>query len=617
MRRPLALLAVLATCIWPAMADETVAVSNAIPASDTVALTTEAGPGDDAVIREIPRPASAPLPTAPPTPRPAPSPYGPGLRNQAGSVSFSVEFEGAMRTYHTSASANGERVRGTLSSNGIDTLGAPLGVITLGDAAHRTSIGELNDPLSGLILRSGAFSGIDVHRGIGGGDGFDAYSGRRLDGHSLYALEHVHGNTTDTFGILSEGGNRFGSALLRHEVITSTRWGSVDQEILAGTHGLAVGIQARTRGRTFVDATLTRAIGTLPLADGDLPSTLSVGRLIGTATTVTAGFAETQGAPARTFVAGSTRLRNVTFAANASKGSQNMFVSASGNGGFAQFFASTGSQTILGMRGSFAVRGAQFEFDGTRSGGATNGSAQFRTGHAGLNYAAGMDFSNGKARPLLGVISALTPALALEAALIPGNSGRPAVRFSIVAGFSNRAPHSVTFPLAIAVNGPTDAAPLRLFIDGRLTNALRGGRGSIALPAGTHDVYVATTDGAYGSTQRQILAGVDRTISIDLIPQRTIHGRVRFAVAAGQVPVTGTLDGVRIVLAPSGLSVVCDADGVFVFPRAPYDPQTTLLLDPDTLPRGFLQPDPIAIDAADDLDVALASARRTERQIFR
>ena len=611
MRRLLAFVAILATLAYPALADGVSA-----PSGNVLAITSEAE-SDDAVIQEIPRPAT-PAPPKPPAPPPA-APGNPPLsvQGQAGTLAFSVNFDNGSRIYHTAVTATGDRIRGSLSADGSDAFGTPLGIVTIGETTHHTSIGALNDPLSGVIVRNGSFDGVDFHEGTAT-NGFDAFSGRRLDGSNFAGVVRASGNTTDTLGALSNGGH-FGDLVLRHSVMTPMPWGLVEQDLVASTHGTAVGIEARTRGATFLDATLSRATGTLPLQDGDLPSSLAIGRELGRATTLSLGYAESQGSPARGYVGVATRMHNLSFSVNASPGTQSAFVSSTTSAGFVQLFASTGTSTVEAIHGSYAVHRLQFEFDGAHSPGATAGTAQFRTSHAGLNLAAGADLSNGTLRPLVGVVAALTPLFALETAIVPGTSGHPALRLALVAGFRNRAPRVATFPLALTVAPYAGSAPLRLFVDGRPSNvAIRNGLAQLSLTAGTHDVYVATTDGALGSPQREVVAGTDRALAVVLIPQRTIHGRVRFAAAAGEIPVDASLQGIRVVLTSTGAVAACDADGVFVFPRAPYDAASTVIVDADTLPRGFTGPAPLAIPATDDdINIAITPQRAVERTTFK
>jgi hypothetical protein len=602
-RRLLALAATLALCVVPALAD-------------TVSISIGAPSDGDAVIQEIPRPATPAPPTPTPTPRPLAATGGPLVaQGQAGTLAFSVDFDGNTRLYHTALTAMGDRFHGTLSAEGTDTFGAPLGNVTMGDPAHHTTIGQFDDPLSGVVIRNGTFAGVDEHA-AGFAGGFDAAVGRRLDGSQLFGLQHESGNTSDTLALLA-GGTSSGDVLLRHDVRQTTSWGTIDQELLASTRGTAAGIEARTRGQTFLDATLTRSTGTLPLAEGDLPTSLAIGEHLSNVTTLSAGYAESQGSPARAFVGGAVRLQNTTIAVNASAGIQNLFVSTSSNTGFAQLYASTGAQPVLGLRGSLALRALQFEFDGSRSGGASNGTAQVRTVHGGMNLAAGIDVENGSAHPLFGIVAAVSPSLALETAVIRGSSGRPALRLSIVAGVRKRRPHVVTYPLAIAIAAPAGSAPLRLFVDGAAVSAPHDGRANVALTDGRHDVYAVTSDGAFGSPEREVVAGVDHALALTLIPQRIVYGRVRFAASAGEAPGGTRLQDVHVVLEPSGASVVCDADGNFVFPRAPYDPASVVLVDPATIPAGFAIPGPVAIDAASVLDLPLSPSRGVERTNFR
>jgi hypothetical protein len=70
------------------------------------------------------------------------------------------------------------------------------------------------------------------------------------------------------------------------------------------------------------------------------------------------------------------------------------------------------------------------------------------------------------------------------------------------------------------------------------------------------------------------------------------------------------------VLEPSSESTTTDATGNFVFARAPYDPASTILLDPTTVPSGFAAPEALPI-AAGPTTVTLAPLRKVEHTSFR
>ena len=59
-----------------------------------------------------------------------------------------------------------------------------------------------------------------------------------------------------------------------------------------------------------------------------------------------------------------------------------------------------------------------------------------------------------------------------------------------------------------------------------------------------------------------------------------------------------------------------DAGGHYVFPRAPYDPASTILLDPAGIPGGFSAPAALPV-AAGDTDVTLVPARSIEQVSIR
>jgi hypothetical protein len=602
LRRALALATVTFACIAPVLADE------------TVALTTESGPDDGTVIREIPRPAPSLLPSPPPGLAAAQTTPAPLVRGGAGTLSFSVDFDGPTRAYRTTLAANAEHLHGSLFAYGTGAFGTPLGSLAIGDARARTSIGSLEDPLAGVVVRNGTFTGIDLHRGWLSG-GVDAYVGKRLDGSEVFALERAHGAVTDTAALVSSGG-RLGDLLLRHDVMQRTSWGSFEEELLGGTRGAAIGYEARTSGKTFVDATLSRSIGTVPVQSGDLPTSISVGRVVGNNVTVSLGYAEAIDAPARAYVGATAHFGTSSLSLSAARDRESVYLTNSGRNGFVQLFGSFGATPSFGTQGTLRLQELALDFSGSASAGTSAGTAQVHTTRPGFNLAAGVDYTNGTLRPLLGIVAPLTPSFALETALITGTSGHPAVRLSLIAGFRARVPRVTTFPLELAIDSAPIGAPLRLFVDGALRETLRDGRATIALTAGTHDVFVASADGTFGSPQRQVLAGVDRAVTLSLVQQRSIVGRVRFAAAPGEIPAGLSLQGVRLVLDPTGTSVTADPEGGFVFPRAPYPTEARVLVDPATLPAGFAQPAAAAVVFGDEVGIALAPLRAVERARF-
>jgi hypothetical protein len=571
--------------------------------------------GADAMLREVPRPATpppAPAATAKPTTYTPPA----VVAGNAGTLALSVTFDGSNRIYQTSLAGNAGLVRGNVSTYGNDAVTAPVGLVTVGAPVENVSFGSVDDPLAGSVIQNGTMAGLDLHFAQAG-TSYDAATGHTYDG-SIVALARTHGGTSDTLADVSSLG--VDQAIFRHAVVDTERWGTLDDELLIGAKGTAAGIHARTRGKTFLDAVATDAHGTLPLNDGDEPLGAVVGEHLSSTTTVTAGYVRSIAAPGSPTLGATTRLGGVALGANVSEHWTNLSASVGGSAGYAALFASAGAPHVYGFDGGFNLdRGkALAELDLNGSGGTTSGIAQLRTNHAGLNLAAGLDLDTGVARPLIGVVVPIQSALAFEAGLVPGPSGRPDLKLALLAGFRAPRPRVATFPLTVFVPDAAHYGPLQLFIDGARVTLPVGPQAHVQLPAGRHTVYVESADQAYGSLPADVVvAGSGAApVALPLLPQREIAGHVRFGGPADAVPMGESLQGIRVVLEPSGESAMTDADGHYVFPRAPYDPASTILLDPASVPGGFAAPPALPLGAG-DTDVTLTPQRSVEQVSIR
>ncbi len=566
----------------------------------------------DATIREIPRPATpAPAPVASAKPQTYSAPAL--VAGNAGTLGLSVMFDGSSRIYQTSLSGAAGLVRGSVSSYGSDAVAAPVGIVTVGAPVQNVSFGSIDNPLSGSVIENGTMVGLDGHVARAG-TSYDAYTGHTIDG-SILALARTHDGTTDAVADVSSLGTD--QAILRHSVIATEPWGTLDDELLVGERGTAAGIHARTRGKTFVDAIASAASGTLPLGDGDEPTGAVAGEHLSSTTTITAGYIRSIAAPGSPTLGMTTRLSGVSLGANVSKHWTNLTASVNGAAGYASFFASAGAQHVFGLSGGLNLHKALAEVDLTGSGGATSGTFQLRTNHSGLNLAAGADIETGVIRPIVGVVAPITSALAFEVGLVPAPSGRPAIKLSLLAGFRAPQPRVATFPISVFVPDASHYGPLQLFIDGARVTTPFGAGAHVNVPAGRHTLYVQTADRAYGSLPADVVAASSApAVALPLFPQRTIAGTVRFGGSPDAIPEGETIQAIRVVLEPSGESAMTGPDGRFVFPRAPYDPASTILLDPASVPGGFLAPGALPVAAA-DTDVTLVPARRVEQVSIR
>jgi hypothetical protein len=569
----------------------------------------------DATIREIPRPATpAPAPAA--TAKPQTYAPPPIVAGNAGTLALSVMFDGGNRIYQTSLAGNAGLVHGAVSSYGSDAVAAPVGLVTVGAPLQNVSFGSIENPLAGSVIENGTMAGLDLHVARDG-TSYDASTGHTVDG-SIVAVERTHGNTTDALADVSSLGTD--QAIYRHAVVAEERWGTLDDELLVGEKGTAAGIHARTRGKTFLDAIATDAHGTLPLGDGDEPLGAVVGEHLSSTTTVTAGYIRSIAAPGSPTLGVTTRLSGLSLGATVSEHWTNLSASVGGAAGYASLFASAGAERTYGFTGGFNLDHARAlaELDLTGSGGTTNGVAQLRTNHAGLNLAAGLDIDTGVVRPLVGVVAPITGALAFEAGLVPGPNGRPDLKLSLLAGFRAPHPRVATFPITVFVPDASHYGPLQLFIDGARVTMPLGPQAHVDVPAGRHTVYVESADQAYGSLPQDVVVAANGAapVALPLFPQRTIAGHIRFGGPADAIPQGESLEGIRVVLEPSGESAMTDADGRYVFPRAPHDPASTILLDPASVPGGFVAPGALPIDAG-DTDATLTPARSIEQVSIR
>ena len=571
----------------------------------SISLVTELA--SDVTISEVPRPA-----TPPPAPVASPHPQvfaTPALvSGNAGTVAVSVLFDGNTRTYQSNLSGNAGLVRGSVSSMGTDALSAPAGIVTVGSAAHDISFGSIENPLAGSIINNGALVGVDAHLAHGTTQ-WDAYSGHTYTG-SLVAIERAHGDVTDTLAEVANGG--VNQPLWHHAVVAPQSWGTVEADTLAGTRGAGAGIRARTKGKVFIDAIASEAHGTLPLSDGDLATGAVVGDHLSSATTVTAGYLRAMGAPGSPTLGITTQIAHVNLGASVSEHWTNLSASFGGSSAYGSLFASTGAQRVFGANVGVAFHKALAEMNVTGSGGSTDGVLQLRTNHPGVNLAAGFDLNAGVVRPLIGLVLPVTSSLAFEAGLVAGPSGRPALRISMLAGIRAPKPRVAMFPVSVFVPDATHYGPLKVFVDGAPVATPFAAGGQVNVPAGHHTLYVESADRAYASLPQDVVAASPAKVSMTLFPQRAIAGRISFGGSPDAVPAGASLDGIRVVLEPSGESATTDADGRFVFARGAYDPASTILLDPATLPAGYLAP-PATPIAPGDTVLALPPARAIER----
>jgi hypothetical protein len=180
-------------------------------------------------------------------------------------------------------------------------------------------------------------------------------------------------------------------------------------------------------------------------------------------------------------------------------------------------------------------------------------------------------------------------------------------------------PRVATFPVTVFVPDSQQFGRLRVFVDGVPSATPYADDMHVMVPAGKHSVFVESADQGYESSTVDVVAGTGPApaakVELPLFPQRSITGTVRFGGPADGVPADLTLEGIRVVLEPSGEAATTDASGHFVFARAPYDPASTILLDPSSVPAGFQSPAAVPIGAT-TTDIILAPVRKVEHTTF-
>jgi hypothetical protein len=571
-----------------------------------------APPANEVAYREIPRPATPP-PAPAATPRPEAFSAPALVRGNAGTLAVSVEFDGNSRIVQTSLAGNAGLVRGSVSSYSNDGVTNPAGIVTIGAAVRNLAFGSINNPLAGDVMSNGSLTGATAHLADGNAI-YELSSGRSYTG-NVVALERSSGNSTDALAYVS-GTTGLNQAILRHALEVKAPWGTVDYETLLGQRGAGTALHARTSGKTFLDATASDASGSLPLFAGDLPSGAVIGEHLSRVTTLTAGYVRSIAAPGSPTIGITTRWNGLSLGANVSEHWTNLTAAYSGSGAYATFFASSGAQQIFGMNGGLEFHRMLAELDVNGGSGTTNGIAQLRTNHPGINVAGGFNLNAGTISPLLGIVVPVAPALSLEAGVVVGPSGHPALRLSMLAGFRAPKPRVATFPVTVFVPDAQRYGPLRVFVDGIPSAAPFAEGTKVQVPAGRHSLYVESADHGYGSSTRDVLSAGAANIELPLFAQRSIAGTVRFGGSPGSIPAEASLEGIRVVLEPSGESSLTDANGHYVFARAPYDPNSTILLDPSTAPRGFESPGALPVGAG-TTDVTLEPQRKVEHTTFR
>jgi hypothetical protein len=558
-------------------------------------------------------PTPAPVVTAAPV---VGSPFEPGLAD----ISLSLDSDGSQRFYRVGLASNTSVLHANVNAAGIQTLGSPDGTITIGGPARNASVGQLPDPVGGIILPGNGFEGATWFSRTAR-YAMTLIGGRRDDGRTMVGIERSSPNSSDntTVAIISNNG-AYEQTVLRHSHAYAEKWGSLIEEWLASERGFGAGLSAQTRGRAFLASTLTFVTDGLPIGPNSAPISIAAGYNASVATTFTSGFYAARGTPLSPYIGIQTGSPTIRLFANATPHLISTGLSYFGPLGNAQLLAEPANERLIEFQSQLRVHDLEADILIANQTTSSQADVELQTIHPGINLIGGFaSISGGHSGPVVGISVPFSRSFAIEVSERPGSVGRYATRFSIHAGLPPRRSRVPRYPLTVTVDGVGATTPLRLLVDGvpvgQFTGAIR--QTSVTLSRGPHDLYAETLDGASGSPSRHISLTEATTENLTLYPERVIRGRIRFSGAAAAIPPDASLAGIKLRIEPGGIVAEADADGNFLFPRQPLEPQAVLTVDPDTLPRGIDAPDPLLVGATGaPIDLPLLP-RRVERQVFR
>ena len=571
--------------------------------------------GGDMQVAEVPRP---------PTPRPRPTPRN--LRRveadssavaNAGRVLLSLDRTGSTKLVRLTSDTRGGFVQTHVESSGLGQLGVPTGTVTVGSEEKHVSIGIINDPLSGLILRGSVLQGIALHqtRLLR-----NQFAGRRYtDGRTIagevFELPDSHG--ADTLAVLSQNG-AYDQTIFRRFRAWRKPWGEFSREFLIGSRGVGIGFGARTKGRTFLESTLTYATRGLPLGPNDAPLSLSLGRELSPATTVVGGFYTTPQQPLGPFLAMSTRSRDILASVSVSNRSISTSLAYQTPNANFQVYSVPGAQWTSGMQGTLYLPGAVIDAQSSNALGSHDASIQLRTARRGLNFIGGIGFpSGGRPGPITGISIPVSRMVAIEGSLRPSASGPYTLRLSLATTIGARRPPSPPKVAAtVQVNAPGALPAMRLFVDGFPQRKFSTATTSIDVARGLHTFAVESLDGTYGSMETPVrIESAGDTVALSLWPVRSLNGRVRLE-AGTTVPVDFNLANIVIVIQPGELTAETSGDGAFIFPKQPMSPDSTIRVDPGSLPRELRSAEAIPLGEG-TVELRLLPGLPIEHQIFK
>jgi hypothetical protein len=563
-------------------------------------------------VAELPRPAS---PRPSPTPRPVQArtaegdPLGPG----AGRLVVSLDRVGSTRLLQFASQTSSAGLQTSVSAAGVDRLGALGATVVLGSPARGVGLGLLPDPLGGAILRGSGFTGI-----VAGAGRETLFAGRRLDGETELGamLADPFGGGATTLAVLGRDG-AYDQTIVRRSSHRHQPWGDFGSELMIGERGLGVGVSARTRGRTFVESSVAYATPGLPIGPDDAPISVDLGRHLSPATTLVGGAETGPRQPLAPFFglsSGSGALLGSVFVSERALTASASYQTGAAN---LQFFTVPGPQRASGFSGALFLPAATLEASWTSALDARDASLTLRTVRRGLNLIAGAGLpSGGRLGPIVGASVPAGSGLALEGTVRPAGGGQTALRLALAVGIpGRRAARVPTVPAAVlVVNGPADGA-MQLYVDGVPVRRFSGARTTVEVARGAHAFAVRSGDGRLGSPDATVTVGAaGDPVELVVWPERAVRGRV-VAADTRSLGADFSLAGITVTIEPGGLTAQTDADGTFVFARRPFGPETSIGIDPSSLPRELRAParEPLA---EGDIRLELDPALRIERQTF-
>lgn len=580
----------------------------------TIAFARPEQVGSNVRVRDIARPS---VPKALATPRSSARATATNAMQNApaGRIMVSFERTGGSQFFQFSSQTQGAGFQTSLTATGSTTLDTPYATVLVGTAARNTTLGMQTDPLNGTIFRGALYEGVSYNRT----DRLRSiFAGRRLDtGTDMIGEtsgDPFHGGAT-TVAFLARDG-RYEETIVRRVTRIHESWGDFSTETVGGDRGAAIGLGARTRGRTFLEAQASYASHGLPLGPNDAPISIDLGRTISPALTVAGGFATGPQQPLSPFFglythagafSGTFSVTNRTLTAGG--GYQSSL-------GSIQAYVVPGAQRFAGVSGLLYLPVATVELASTSNMGTRDSSLLARSLRHGLNIVAGVGLpAGGHLGPIAGLAFPIARLVSLEGTVRPAAGGRSALRMSLAMGIPGRRTRSEPTVKTLVRIAGSGTQLLRLFVDGIPIRRFSPPETRVDVTRGAHVYAVETDDGTLGSLDRPVAAdAVGTPIELTLLPVRTIRGRVVLPENSG-LPADFNRAGMVIVLEPGHVSVETAADGTFFFPPMPIGPDATIAVDPAVLPREVRAPEAQPIGAGDILFV-LQPAARVERTVF-